>query len=160
MDIGALWRSPTTEDDTSESSSDISEQLRMVASPSISMKTKRRKSIARRASYAFARHSIERSMGPESEFVLPTGVQYYNEKLWLEPDIRKIRRCFVSSCLFPTFQEGLNSYFSKDWSNAKKCFELILTELEDGPSQYFLKRMAEHDGVPPRDFIGYSLREE
>jgi len=101
---------------------------------------------------------MEKTVRPEEDLVLPTGERHYNDRAWLEPDIRKIRRDFVSNgIIFPKFQEGLNSYFAKDWSNAKQCFELVLTEREDGPSMYFLEQMAEHNGIPPRDFLSYSL---
>ena len=160
MDIDALWRSPLAENENSESScSDNNEELRMVEPAAVSPKI-RRHHLARRNSYScsFSRPSMENTVRPEEDLVLPTGERHYNDKAWLEPDIRKIRRDFVSNgIIIPKFQEGLNSYFAKDWSNAKKCFELVLTEREDGPSMYFLNRMTEHNGVPPRDFLGYSL---
>ena len=168
MDIDALWRSPSNEDDNSvSSSSDIIEQWRL-AGPSMSA-TRRRPTVSRRASYSLPK-SFEKSSQAvlaaeaknvdksDRELVLPNGLRHYSERAWLEPDIRNIRRDFVSNgIIFPKFQDGLKSYFAKDWSNAKKCFELVLTQREDGPSLYFLELMAEHDGVPPRDFIGYSL---
>ncbi len=170
MDIDALWRSPSAEDDNSvSSSSDIIEQWRLSSGPAMST-TRRRQAAGRRASYSLPIRSSEKSpqaiptaeVKPveksERELVLPTGSRKYSDRAWLDPDIRKIRRDFVSNAIiFPKFQEGLNSYFAKDWGNAKKCFELVLTQREDGPSIYYLERMAEHDGVPPRDFIGYSL---
>lgn len=167
MDIDALWRFQLAEDDNSvSSSSDIVEQWRL-AGPVVST-TRRRQTASRRASYSLPRSSEKMSQAILAEvkpiensdrgLVLPTGLRNYSERAWLEPDIRKIRRDFVSNgIIFPKFQEGLNSYFAKDWSNAKKCFELVLTQREDGPSMYYLERMAEHDGVPPRDFMGYSL---
>jgi len=175
MDIDALWRSPSSEDDNSQSSnSDIIEQWR---SGQAAGSLKRRQSIIVRRSSMSGTRSSERSARAlfaaaaaaadakaslekptEKELVLPTGARDYSERAWLEPDIRNIRRDFVSNgIIFPKFQEGLNSYFAKDWSNAKKCFELVLTQREDGPSMYFLEQMAEHNGIPPRDFVGYSL---
>ena len=161
MDIDALWRSPSADIENSESScSDINEELRMVGPAAVSPKIKRRHHLVRRNSYSysFSRPSMEKTVRPEEDLVLPTGERHYNDRAWLEPDIRKIRRDFVSNgIIFPKFQEGLNSYFAKDWSNAKQCFELVLTEREDGPSMYFLEQMAEHNGIPPRDFLSYSL---
>jgi hypothetical protein len=174
MDIDALWRSPSAEDDNSQSSnSDIIEQWKSAGQAAGSLK-RRQSIIVRRASMSGPRSSDRSARSlfaaaaaepkaslekpTEKELVLPTGVRDYSERAWLEPDIRTIRRDFVSNgIIFPKFQEGLNSYFAKDWSNAKKCFELVLTQREDGPSMYFLEQMAEHDGVPPRGFVGYSL---
>ena len=97
---------------------------------------------------------------PPKELVLPTGVRHYNERVWFEPDIKTIRRDYVSNgIIFPKFQEGLKSYYTKDWEHAKKCFETVLTQREDGPSRYFLGLMAEHDGKPPRSFIGYTIEQ-
>ena len=89
--------------------------------------------------------------------VLPTGVHRYTDRDWLEPDIKKIRRDYQEGLIFPKFQEGLKSYYAKDWERAKACFEFVLTQREDGPSKYFLGLMAEHGGIPPRNFLGYSV---
>jgi hypothetical protein len=174
MDIDALWRTPPAEDDNSvSSSSDIFEQWRTSGPAAVSSLSKRRQTpLVRRTSISLPRASTERTLQTavtaeekaaerqEKELILPTGPRHYNDRAWLEPDIKKIRRDFVSNgIIFPKFQEGLNSYFAKDWSNAKKCFELVLTQRDDGPSLYFLERMAENDGVPPRNFMGYSVEQ-
>ena len=90
--------------------------------------------------------------------VLPTGTSPYSEKAWLEPDIKTIRRDYVANgIIFPKYAEGLKSYYAKDWAQAKQCFEFVLTQRDDGPSRYFLKKMEEHDNQVPRSFIGYSV---
>ncbi|KAL7538058.1 hypothetical protein ACHAXR_008250 [Thalassiosira sp. AJA248-18] len=92
--------------------------------------------------------------------VLPTGVHHYNERAWLEPDIKTIRRDYVANgIIFPKYQEGLKAYYAKDWVQAKQCFEFVLSQRDDGPSRYFLGRMEEHGGIPPRNFIGYSIEQ-
>ena len=57
--------------------------------------------------------------------------------------------------LFQTFSDGLKSYYAQDWQHAKSCFETVLTQIDDGPSRYYLTQIEQHNGVPPRDFIGY-----
>jgi len=90
--------------------------------------------------------------------VLPKDAFRYNQRAWLDPDIKKIRRTFVSNdIIFPKYKEGLKSYCSKDWTNAKQCFELVLSQRDDGPSQYFLGEIAEHGCIPPWSFIGYTM---
>jgi len=81
----------------------------------------------------------------------------YSDRVWLDPDMKRIRRVFVSNGIFfSKFDDGLKSYYARDWSHAKSCFELILSKFgNDGPSKYFLGCIEEHGGVPPRDFIGY-----
>ena len=95
---------------------------------------------------------------PSKTLVLPTGVHHYHERAWLEPDIKKIRHAYVANgIIFPKYQEGLKSYFAKDWERAKMCFEFVLSQRDDGPSRYFLGKMAEYHGVPPRNFTGYTI---
>ena len=95
---------------------------------------------------------------PAKQLRLPTDIHHYHEKDWLEADIKKIRHGYVANgVIFPKYKEGMKSYFAKDWERAKKCFEVVLTQRDDGPSKYFLERMAEHDGVPPRNFMGYTI---
>jgi len=97
---------------------------------------------------------------PIRTLVLPSGVRHYNERAWLEPDIKKIRRDYVSNgIIFPKYQEGLKSYCAKDWEHAKQCFEFVLSQRDDGPSRCFLGRIAEHNGVPPRNFVGYTIED-
>ena len=90
--------------------------------------------------------------------VLPTGITKYSDKSWLEPDIKTIRLDLVSNgVLFPKFDDGLKSYYARDWDHAKQCFETVLSQRDDGPSRYFLKCIEKHGGKPPRDFIGYKV---
>lgn len=90
--------------------------------------------------------------------VLPTGVSKYSDRSWTEPDIKAIRHDLVTKgVLFPKFDDGLKSYIAKDWEHAKKCFETVLSQRDDGPSRHFLKCIEKHGGKPPRDFIGYKI---
>jgi len=93
--------------------------------------------------------------------VLPTGARQYNDRSWRESDIKKIRHSYVANgIIFPKYQDGLKSYCAKDWEHAQQCFEFVLKQREDGPSQCFLTRIAEHGGNPPRNFIGYTRSDE
>jgi hypothetical protein len=85
------------------------------------------------------------------ELVLPTGPALYSENIWLQADMRRIRRRYTTD-MFSTFNSGLQKYYAKDWNEAKLCFEAILDRFEDGPSNYFLDEMKKYDGVPPPDF--------
>jgi menaquinone-dependent protoporphyrinogen IX oxidase len=96
-----------------------------------------------------------------TELILPNGTQQYTDKAWHEPDIKKIRRVYVSNgIIFPKYQEGLKAYYAKDWEHAKKCFEFVLSQRVDGPSLHFLKLMEEHDGKCPRNFNGYTVERD
>jgi hypothetical protein len=102
--------------------------------------------------------TVEQAADRAGDLVLPNGMQHYSEKSWHASDIKKIRREYVSSgIIFPKYQEGLKAYYTKDWEHAKKCFELVLSQREDGPSSHFLNLIAEHGGVPPKKFIGYTV---
>ena len=115
---------------------------------------------ALRAIKAAVTEEGEKSANAPEELVLPTGVHHYTERSWLEPDIKAIRRDYVANgIIFPKYQEGLKAYYSKDWAQAKQCFEFVLTQRDDGPSRYFLGLMKQHDGVAPRNFIGYGVVE-
>lgn len=90
--------------------------------------------------------------------VLPEGACHYDSRAWLDPDIKKIRHNYVSDGIFfPKYKEGLKSYCSNDWTRAKECFELVLAQRDDGPSRYFLGKIAEHGCVPPGSFVGYTM---
>ena len=92
------------------------------------------------------------------KLVLPEGVCHYSERAWLDPDIKKIRHTYVSNGIFfPKYKEGLKSYCLKNWTHAKQCFELVLTQQEDRPSRHFLRKITEHGSVPPRNFVGYTM---
>eukprot|EP01082_Thalassiosira_pseudonana_P013601 g12334.t1 g12334 contig6:1719012-1722497(-) len=100
---------------------------------------------------------VTTSLAPR-ELVLPTGLVEYSDRCWLEQDIKKIRERYVSSGIFfSMFHDGLNSYYSRDWTHAKQCFETVMSQIDDGPSSYFLSNIDEHDGKPPKDFLGYGL---
>ena len=88
------------------------------------------------------------------ELVLPTGRAFYSENLWLQADIRRIRRRYTTK-IFERFNLGLQKYYSKQWDEAKAHFEAILDSIDDGPSIYFLGEMRKHDGKPPPGFQPY-----
>lgn len=90
--------------------------------------------------------------------ILPSGAANYSDKSWFEADIKTIRHDLVSNgVFFPKFDDGLKSYYAKDWEHAKKCFETVLSQRDDGPSRYFIKCMEKYGGKPPKDFLGYGL---
>ena len=102
--------------------------------------------------------AVEQTADRAMDLLLPNCMHHYDEKCWLAPDIKKIRRGYVSSgVIFPKYQEGLKAYYAKNWEHAEKCFELVLSQREDGPSCYFLKLIAEQGSVPPKIFIGYNV---
>lgn len=185
MDIDALWRSEPDDDLNSSNYSDpgIVNSLRR-RTLSLSRSADFAKSLAsidgrrnsltsndgRRNSLTSndGRVDIEKAIKAEAatveaadramDLLLPTCIHHYDEKCWLAPDIKKIRRDYVSSgVIFPKYQEGLKAFYSKNWEHAKNCFELVLSQREDGPSRCFLKLIAEQGGVPPKNFIGYNV---
>ncbi len=172
MDIDALWRSAIDVDhnfNTSDSSdagavrstarrksSNLMRSLDFSKSSDTRLSSVRGGDIEKAIQAAAA--TVEQAADRAGDLVLPNGMHHYSEKSWHESDIKKIRREYVSSgIIFPKYQEGLKAYYTKDWEYAKKCFELVLTQREDGPSCHFLNLIVEHGGVPPKNFIGYSV---
>jgi hypothetical protein len=175
MDIDALWRD---EDDINQdlstksmqlSNSDRSLRQRPSAIRSLSFSDRPQSSLS---TNDYARRNlkdIEMAIQAErvakdsksdrsTELILPNGTQQYTDKAWCEPDIKKIRREYVSNgIIFPKYQEGLKAYYAKDWEHAKKCFEFVLSQRPDGPSLHFLKMIEEYDGRCPRNFCGYTV---
>ena len=89
--------------------------------------------------------------------VLPTGPALYNANVWTSDDMRTMRQLYSDGLFFQNFMSGLQSYYAKDWEHATQCFTTILQRFEDGPSRYFLSRIEEHNGIPPKDFVGYGI---
>jgi class 3 adenylate cyclase len=97
------------------------------------------------------------SQGTAPTLVLPTGPALYNANVWTSEDIRTMRQLYSDGLFFQNFMSGLQSYYAKDWDHATQCFTTILQRFEDGPSRYFLSRIEEHNGVPPKDFVAYGI---
>jgi class 3 adenylate cyclase len=99
--------------------------------------------------------TTEETIFTPPELVLPTGPALYNANVWLSEDMRKIRQLYSDGLFFQKFNSGFRSYYARDWEHAKQCFQTILERFDDGPSTYFLNKIKENNGVPPRDFKGY-----
>ena len=91
------------------------------------------------------------------ELVLPTGPSLYSHKIWQSPDMKRIQEKYVQGLFFRKFQSGLEAYYKKDWDRARQFFDSVLEHFDDGPSMYFLDQITKNNGVPPRDFLEYSL---
>eukprot|EP00536_Pseudo-nitzschia_multiseries_P017930 jgi/Psemu1/328688/estExt_fgenesh1_pg.C_19450001 len=88
------------------------------------------------------------------ELVLPTGPALYSENIWLQEDLRRMRRRYTTK-FFDTYNLGLKKYYSEDWDEARAHFEANLNQFEDGPSRYFLNEITKYDGTPPENFKPY-----
>jgi class 3 adenylate cyclase len=88
------------------------------------------------------------------ELILPTGPALYSSNVWLQTDMRRIRRRYTP-VVFSTFNSGLQKYYDKDWAGARQCFEAIVDRFDDGPSQYFLDQMEKNKFTPPPHFQSY-----
>lgn len=86
----------------------------------------------------------------------PNTTLMYRESLWQNEVIKRMRSKFERSSFFLTYKKGLAKYYERDWNYARDCFSTILETIDDGPSKYFLKKIDEHNGVPPPDFVGYN----
>lgn len=95
--------------------------------------------------------------GTKVELVLPTGPALYNPNVWTSEEMKTIRERYSDGIFFQKFTSGLQSFYSKDWDNAKQCFLFVLNSIEDGPSRYFVRQIEKHNGKPPRDFLGYGM---
>ena len=108
-------------------------------------------STAKKASTYF---DVDEDGTEPEELVLPTGPAVYNQNVWLQEDMRRIRHQYTS-VVFETFNTGLTRYYARDWVGARQSFEAILKNFNDGPSEYFIKQMEKHDWKPPRGFRPY-----
>jgi class 3 adenylate cyclase len=113
---------------------------------------------------ATAQPSSQSEFGPDGDdgnkvptLVLPTGPALYNANVWTSEDMRTMRQLYSDGLFFQNFMSGLQSFYAKDWDHASQCFTTILQRFEDGPSRYFLRQIEEHNGKPPRDFVGYGI---
>lgn len=95
--------------------------------------------------------------GTHFQLILPTGPALYNPNVWTSEDMKTIRELYSDGLFFQKFMSGLQSFYAKDWDNAKQCFSVILERFEDGPSRYFVRQIEKHNGKPPRDFQGYGM---
>ncbi len=185
MDIDALWKvPPTNEDDGNSTTSNSDAETRKSFKKSVKRRSSIRRITLNQSSNDFGASSVQKPRSrrssssaastfrdiehilddietPETRkkvLVLPSGVSKYSDKSWSEPDIKAIRQDLVTKgVLFPKFDDGLKSYIAKDWEHAKKCFETVLSQTDDGPSRYFLQCIEKHGGKPPRDFVGYKI---
>lgn len=90
------------------------------------------------------------------ELVLPTGPSLYSANVWLQSDMRRIRRRFTP-IIMHTYSAGLQKYYAKNWDGARQCFEAVLERFDDGPSKYFLNEMKKHNDTPPPHFQPYGI---
>lgn len=91
------------------------------------------------------------------ELILPSGPALYSHNVWQSPDMKKIRDKYVVGLFSQKFEDGFHAFYGKDWDKAKQCFQTVLENFDDGPSQYFLSIINEHNGVPPKGFLDYGL---
>ena len=165
MDIDALWRSAPDDDlnlSNCSNPSIVNSLRRLKSSRNSFTSNDGRRNSARREDIEKAIQdkvaAVEQAADTAMHLHLPNSIHHYDQKCWLAPDIKKIRREYVSSgVIFPKYQEGLKAFYTKNWEHAKNCFDLVLSQHEDGPSRYFLKLIAEQGGVPPKKFIGYNV---
>ena len=87
---------------------------------------------------------------------LPKGQQMYRDDLWKADDMRTIRKRYADFFVIKKYHAGLRSFYSRDWNNAKQCFQAILDCFEDGPSRYFMDQIESHGGKPPKGFVSYA----
>jgi class 3 adenylate cyclase len=106
-------------------------------------------------------HSLDESNNPNvqgpPELVLPTGPALYSHNVWQSPDMKRIRDKFVQGLFFQKYNAGLQAFYNKDWDTAQQCFKILIENFDDGPSNYFMKQIKKHNGVPPKDFLEYGL---
>lgn len=94
--------------------------------------------------------------GPVKDFSkhkldIPEGTLLYTNSIWHFEELRTIRKRFTQT-FFDKFRSGYHAYVSGDWNNAKTIFQYMVDNYQDKPSQYFLDKMTEANGVTPRNF--------
>ncbi|CAJ1936523.1 unnamed protein product [Cylindrotheca closterium] len=104
------------------------------------------------ASGMFEKEKAKTTPAPDKkELELPTGVQQYKDREWLQEDIRMIREKYTTAVI-QDFSSGLEKYYARDWMSARRFFEMVLERFDDGPSNYFLEEMKKHGWKPPSNF--------
>ncbi len=71
--------------------------------------------------------------------------------------MKRIRDKFVKGLFFQKFNAGLQAFYSREWDTARQCFQTVLDNFDDGPSNYFMSQIKKNKGVPPKDFQEYGL---
>ena len=69
--------------------------------------------------------------------------------------MKRMREKYVQGLFFQKYQTGLQAFYSRDWETAKQCFQIVLDELDDGPSRHFMDQIKKHNDIPPKDFLPY-----
>ena len=91
-----------------------------------------------------------------TDLKLPTEPTTYDQSVWRnDRELVAIWKKYADGSFYQDFSNGLESYFLPDWKDARQCFQNILEHSEDGPSRYFLNKIEESNGIPPRNFTGY-----
>jgi len=94
-------------------------------------------------------------VGETPTLSLPTGLSIYRDTVWRSQEFRGLFKRFDND-FFQRYNEGLNSYYARDWTRAQECFESLERDFNDGPSKYFLNLIKEH-GKPPKNFASYRV---
>jgi class 3 adenylate cyclase len=167
-DVEALWRRPTKSengnDDETESGTDKQPGSRVLSSVAAAAGLRRRNPGAREkgdeSSMEFGASGRSGLEEPEDaweppQLVLPSGYARYNAGVWFSDDMRRIRQKYSDARFSQQFASGFDAYFEKDWTTARREFESILRQFEDGPSRYFIDQMKKYDYRCPGTFPGY-----
>jgi class 3 adenylate cyclase len=84
-------------------------------------------------------------------FALPSGKINYHSSLWMDENIKALRQNFPPT-FFQKFKVGFNAYLEGDWSTAKTNFDFMVSIFDDQPSKELLRKMANTNFLPPRNF--------
>ncbi|KAL3937309.1 MAG: hypothetical protein SGBAC_007561 [Bacillariaceae sp.] len=103
------------------------------------------------ASGMFEKEKAKTEAPVKKELELPSGIQQYKDREWLQEDIRMIREKYTTA-IIQDFSSGLEKYYARDWISARRFFEMVLEQFDDGPSNYFLEEMRKHGWKPPSNF--------
>ena len=153
MDIDALWRKKRISEEMPErkersDAMNTFKKKRSLMNSRMNISTSR---VSNPEIPGSSRFDFEKEDVGTRELILPTGVEQYKDRVWLQEDIRLIRQQYTTAVI-QDFNSGLQRYYDKDWINAKKYFEMVLARFDDGPSTYFLQEMKEHNFKPPPMF--------
>ena len=69
----------------------------------------------------------------------------------MDENIKALRQNFPPT-FFQKFKVGFNAYLEGDWSTAKTNFDFMVSIFDDQPSKELLRKMANTNFLPPRNF--------
>mmetsp|Transcript_30364 Transcript_30364/g.44687 ORF Transcript_30364/g.44687 Transcript_30364/m.44687 type:complete len:871 (-) Transcript_30364:458-3070(-) len=112
------------------------------------------KGVTQRKHPSLARPAASSLLGEAPDVSMP----FFMVDVWdVDPEIRELRKYAITDTQRKVWNRGFDAYVKGDWSLALVCFNDIndTTSGGDGPAQFLLSKMEEHNFVVPPDWKGF-----